>query len=55
MAVINSVTTAITLTVLFECIRILCQFSKPNWFWKSVKPPLETSLLVLMLQNNIFK
>ena len=31
-----------TLTALLECIRILCQFNKPNWFLETCETPLET-------------
>ena len=29
----------LTLTVLLECIGILCQFSKPNWFLETCEFP----------------
>ena len=45
MDVINGVTTALLehypyiLIVLLECIGILCQLSKPDWFLEACEPP----------------
>ena len=32
------------LTVLLECIGILCKFSKPDWFLETCETPLEMPL-----------
>ena len=59
MDVINNVTTALleyyplTLTVLLECVGILCQFGKPDWFLETCETSIELCLYGKIVQNHI--